>query len=259
MEESWNNLKELLLNNVPFCFLKMNDGELNCIVNKGGLSRGAQNYNEHMDNVLSEALVYKDHNYFVGIPCKNCYNNLHEYCIKCVDNPYPANVLINSNFMKSYNLFNEVFLKRNVVLICGDDAKIERLPFKPLMCLRVPVKNSWDHFERLKNMYKLCEPGTIVLFCCGPLGRGLAYEWYKNNSNITCIELGSFYDPWTRGKAYQYHLGNHKKCDICCPYNSDPISEDIINTCNHLERIYWDNCNVDFIKNIYGHDNKTLK
>lgn len=255
----WENIKELLTTNTSFCFMKMNDGELNCIINKSGLSRGAQDYNKHMDEVLSNALTYKDKNYFIGIPCNFCYKNLYEFCLHKIDKPYSANLLINENFKKTYDLFNEILPKREVILVCGDDANIERLPFTPTICFRVPANNSWEEFHRLKDYYKLCNPGSVVLFLCGPLGRGLAYEWYRNNKSITCIELGSFYDPWTRGKAYQYHLGNHRKCPGCCPQNSDPIPDDIINTCHHLERIYWNDYSNDYLKGIYGTENKTLK
>jgi hypothetical protein len=255
----WDSIKDLLETNTPFCFMKMNDGEISCIVNKSGLSRGAQDYNSQMDQILSQALVYNDKNYFIGIPCNNCYSNLYDYCIQRVNIPYPANILINSNFKKTYDLICEIFPKRKVILIVGDDADINKLPFTPEICFRVPSKNGWNHFDRLKDFHKLCEPGSIAVFCCGPLGRGLAYEWYRNNKNITCIELGSFFDPWTRGKAYQYHLGNHRKCDKCCPTNSEPIPLKLIDTCNHLERIYWNDYSVNFLKNIYGDNPTTLK
>ena len=100
MTSLWDNIKNLLLTETPFSFIKMNDGELQCIVNKGGLSRGDQDYNSHMDTVLSEALVYNAINYLVGIPCNVCYYDLFKYCMERVKNPYPANLLINQNFKR---------------------------------------------------------------------------------------------------------------------------------------------------------------
>jgi len=252
MSSLWDNIKNLLITETPFSFIKMNDGELQCIVNKGGLSRGDQEYNSNMDKVLSEALVYNAINYLVGIPCHVCYYDLYKYCMDKVKNPYPANLLINQNFKKSFDLFSEILPKRNVLLVTNINSDISKLPFTPSITLRVPEKNSWNSFNELKDLHKLIPSRTVVIFCCGPLGRGLAYEWFKNNNRITCIELGSFFDPWTRGKAYQYHLGTHRKCDGCCPVNSEPIPLEIIQQCKSLERVFWYDPRWEVLQHIYG-------
>jgi hypothetical protein len=235
----------------------MNDGEMNMVVkNKGTASRGYQDYAEDLSVSLYQALTYKAENYFVGVPCSACYPSLARY-INNPENYLLANLLINSNFQKSYNLFEKIFKERRVVMVCNEKADLTDLSFSPYIVFRVPEKNAWDRFSKLKEGYRVCQDGDIALFCCGPLGRVLCYEWYKNNPRLTCLELGSFYDPWTMKKAYMYQTGILPICNSCNPeveYNEE-IIESIIDRCQYLERYFFNDTSIQSMNNIYR--NKT--
>jgi hypothetical protein len=258
--ETFQNMLEKKIN---FSFIKMNEGEINCIINKSCLSRGKQDYNEELANELQNALTYGNNdfvkNYFVGIPCKKCYPKLNEYAVKNVKNPVNANLLINSNFNKTYSMLKELLKDRIITLVCNENADTSKLPFNPKITLKVSENNSWNIYKYYKDCYNIIPENTVAIFCCGPLGRVLAYEWYKNHKNITCLELGSFYDPWTLGKAYMYHTGVLQECSECNPTYSEPISDSIINNAKNLERYYWENYSNDIINPFYNSDPRKLR
>jgi predicted O-methyltransferase YrrM len=59
-----------------------------------------------------------------------------------------------------------------------------------------------------------------VICLCGPLGRVLCYEWFKANPKLTCLELGSLFDPFLKNRSYAYHTQNHTPCYGCFPVNN---------------------------------------
>jgi hypothetical protein len=239
--EKYNYIMNMLINDIPFSFSKMNDGELNAIMSnkdsENTISRGSQKITKELSNKLFEALVYRDDNYFVGIPCSLCYPDMHKYAFKYTDKNIPANLLI-SNSRATYNILEKILVDKKVVLVCNENADISKLSFKPYICLRVSNNNCFSEYSKYKEGYKLCEEGYICIFCCGPLGRILCYEWFKNNNKLTCLELGSFYDPLTMQKAYMYQSGILRKCMECSPDNDSAFSEEIIDKCNYRERYY---------------------
>ena len=42
-------------------------------------------------------------------------------------------------------------------------------------------------------------------------------EWFEKNKSLTCLELGSYFDPLLNNKSYMYHTGNLLYCNICNP------------------------------------------
>lgn len=70
----YNHIK----NNEPFCFIKMNDGEISALdPNSEGMSRGDEKSSDLMSYKLKEALNYRHDNYYIGLPCIKCNN--HHY------------------------------------------------------------------------------------------------------------------------------------------------------------------------------------
>lgn len=253
-----------LLNSKPFCFIKINDGEARSILKENiSISRGSQEPNQEMSYKLFKTLTYQADGYMVGIPCKICYPELYlkiKKLFSLEEKDYPANLLINSNFDKTLTVLKYILPKKRVFLICGEDADISKLFFKPYNVLRTPEKNSWSVYKKYKEGYKLCDDGDIVLFCCGPVGRCLASKWYKNNNKITCLELGSFFDPWMYSKAYMYHTSTLPFCEVC---NNEPyqgLNTNFIKECKYVEKYYWTNPSLDMFKQMYKNDtNKIIK
>ena len=76
MEWFLNNLKE----KTPFSFSRFNDGELGCIMENSNFiaSRGAQKNSTELSYKLKECLTHQQDNYWVGIPCPNCFPKMFQ-------------------------------------------------------------------------------------------------------------------------------------------------------------------------------------
>lgn len=263
MIEDWNKLASLLRARTPFAFSKLNDGEMNLIVrNNVSVSRGAQEFDDSLANVLLEALCHKQQNYFVGIPCDKCYPELHYKAKELNANASMlANTLINDNFTNTLELLQNELQDRRVVFICNEEAKTDNLPksIRPYMIIKVPSRNGWSAYNKLQSLYKSCTGGDVVLFCCGPLGRALVYKWYSEMPSLTCIELGSFFDPWTNNRMYSYHSATLRHCSSC---NNTPISTgnflvptEVAKDCA-VERFYYYSVDYNSILAIYNQDKR---
>lgn len=241
---------DLLINKTPFSFAKFNDGEMACIKDKDAVaSRGYQNSSKDLSEKLLEALVHQQDNYYVGIPCKNCYRDHYNLCMEKLNtlntchSSYLANLLINSNVTKTMEILKTHLKDRNIVMVVNDHANVDNLKsinINPYQVYRVPNSNAWSKYDELKIKYNSCKDDDVVLFCCGPLGRVLAYEWFKNKNTLTCLELGSLFDPLTSGKCYLYHTDAGPLCSICNPTHLTqlPFDLNIILSCYHKEH-YW--------------------
>jgi len=79
----------------PFCFIKMNDGEINALLNpNASLSRGLDKSSDKMSSKLKEALIHEQDNYFVGLPCNKCYGSLCDKIKTMIPHKKKENILL---------------------------------------------------------------------------------------------------------------------------------------------------------------------
>ncbi len=72
-----------LIDQTPFCFIKLNDGECMAMDDiNSGLSRGSEKSSELMSQKLKNALNYEGLNYYIGLPCSSCQNASHKIAYK---------------------------------------------------------------------------------------------------------------------------------------------------------------------------------
>jgi hypothetical protein len=81
--------------------------------------------------------------------------------------------------------------------------------------LRVPSRNAWQAYGRLRDAVTYFEAGDVVGLSCGPLGRVLVAEWYRQAPEVTFIDLGSALDPFTRGVRHAYQRNELPFCHEC--------------------------------------------
>ena len=110
------NLYYLYKNNIPFCFIKLNDGECQAMDNIDAvISRGDDRSSELMALKLKESLNNDMLNYFIGIPCKTCRYNEYNISKKYLkkeskynpDKILNANILINSNTWDTFEILSD--------------------------------------------------------------------------------------------------------------------------------------------------------
>ena len=193
------------------------------------VARGDQVVNSNLRNKLIDAIKHRQDNYFIGIPCKLCYPgfyNLSKKYVKDYDYITKATLLTNLNWKNFILKFPKNVGNREIIWISGEDQKIdflkEHLNLNVTQHYKIPRKNSWKEYDKIKYLIKDFNDNSIVCLSCGPLSRVLGYEWFKENKNITFLDIGSTFDPFTRNVWHKCHKGwdktgfnIQKRCKIC--------------------------------------------
>jgi len=134
-----NKLYNNLQNNIPFCFIKMNDGEISAMLNSdASLSRGDETSSNEMSEKLKNCLTYINPEYYIGLPCFMCYNYYFNESIQYIynniddnniddnteentnfvnNNILNANILINTNIDKTLDVFFDTIKNKNIIFL----------------------------------------------------------------------------------------------------------------------------------------------
>lgn len=239
----------------------MNDGEINALLSsRGTISRGGQMIDRELTNTLFTIFTFEAPNYYVGIPCSKCHPRQRQFVDMLIHHrsaKYPlANIFINDNVMDTKELFERKIdsFYQQVWLVCSETADVLSFThhiLQPHNVIRISSTNAFNtDYHRLKDIE--IPNNTLVLFCCGPLGRVLASRWFIRNQTLACWELGSFFDPLLHKRSYMYHHGLLPYCSEC---NSNPCTklvygQRIYNQCAYKEIYYG--MNWTHIKNLYN-------
>ena len=222
----------------PFCFIKLNDGE--CSIMQCGdptvvASRGDQLSSEGLSQKLKKCLKFQHPNYFVGLPCSKCYGGrFRDLLISVLDNArnidddpnfMNANVLINSNTLTTLSTLQESLTDASSIVVISNRKNIENidrlsefLSARIHMVESVSETNAFDEsYERVAALWRSIPNHSVVICMCGPLGRVLCYKWFKKNPTLTCLELGSLFDPILKARSYSYHQNTLPICSECNP------------------------------------------
>jgi len=264
------NIYNKIINNTPFCFIRINDGETNVMMsNTAVASRGDEIYSIELSDKLHYIVndTWENDNLYIGIPCINCYNTCYNYVknallisktsnfikYQIVDN----NILINNNYDTTLDILMTYLVDRNVIIVANELA-IHNI--KKLVDIGIPIDVTYvvtskyafnNDYDKLKDLQFI--NNSFIITLCGPLGRVLSYEWYKNNNTLSCIDLGSFFDPLLCNKSYLYHTNNHKYCNNCYPNTSTSYSK-IFNFCSNVKKeCYYLDTLTDNL-NLYNND-----
>jgi hypothetical protein len=218
---------ENLNNKIPFAFSRFNDGEMGGIMYDNFLaSRGDQLVNKTLKDSLYKAIIHKQKNYYIGIPCNICYPDMHNLALRLVGKEYEyltrATIIINRNWKNFIENIGDILSHHSVLWIGGDDQNINNLPFKCIDQIKIPKKNSWDYYPQLKEYYKKIPKNYLILISLGPTSRILTQEWFKHRPDLTILDIGSCFDPFTKNIYYSYQKGWKetgfnltKKCIVC--------------------------------------------
>ena len=133
-----------------------------------------------------------------------------------------ATLFINGNFIRAKKELTRIIKKaifvqgRGVHVVVAHDRFVDRLPF-PLKSVQYVSKSdafeiNYEKFRTEKFLFDAqYEKDDIVLIMAGPVGRILASEWGQLRSDVTFLEMGSFWDTelWARPKHF---LGISRAC-----------------------------------------------
>ena len=207
----FNNLK----NNIPFCYVRFNDGEMMGIHRVGSIAaRGDQVVDHSLQEALVSSITHKQENYYIGVPCSVCYPDYSKLSKELIGeyNQITSAVLLTNKNWKSFHDNLPIAAKdRDIVWVGGHDQEPERLKeygLKIKKTLRVPNRESWNYYKKLKTIAPehFCD-GDVVCVSLGPTARVLCQQWYEEHPKVTFIDMGSLLDPIARDVWFDAHRG----------------------------------------------------
>jgi hypothetical protein len=191
----------------PFAVSRFNDGEMGVILGTHSVvSRGDQRASSRLKIKLLEAMTYRHHDYFVGMPdkkFKEAYKNA-EMIVGDYENITSSVVFHDDNWINALRGITGNADKFDSVAWVGSSKhKIEKLPFNVDKHIVTLHRDSFKEYNKIRN--EKIPAGSLVLISCGPLGRILAKEWFELDDSLTILEIGSVFDPITQNvwRPYQ--------------------------------------------------------
>ena len=224
-DRAWGMLIMKLVRCEPFAFARFNDGEMNAIIGRGPIARNTQRHSRELQVKLIEALDDVRKGFYKGAPCSACFTRQYtEFANRCRDDrlAVPATLFCNAGRWKpTIELFDQFFRYRRVLWVAGADQDLDNLGYtNPLYAIRVPDRDAFEKgrpaIQKLKRANEV-PSGTLVILTCGPLGRVIAHRVWSHRQDLTLLDVGSLFDPITRGVTHSCHKGTLARCEVCNP------------------------------------------
>ena len=222
---NYDEIIKLLEYKVPFAIARFNDGEMGGILQPGNwvAARGDQPVNKELGQYLLDAFLHEQTNYWKGIPCSICFPQLRagadQILASQCDSHYPhlctATVLTNSNWKKAIKDIPKYLKGRTVYWIGGHDQKIDTLDFDIEQAFFFNNKDTWLDIKKIYPLWQLFQDDAVVMISLGPTARVLTKQWYQLRPDLTIIDIGSNFDPFTRDVWHRCHKGTLPHCSEC--------------------------------------------
>jgi cephalosporin hydroxylase len=266
-----SSILNFIVQKKPFCFVRINDGEASAIISETAyVSRGDEQSSKLMSEKLSKIIDdrYTHDNLYIGIPCVSCYHECSNIIKNRLsqsktpkfmqNNIIDANILINANYDNTFDILTNHLHDRHIVVISNEMiiSNIDRLKSININVNETHTVSSTmafaNDYETIKSL--TFPNNSFIITLCGPLGRVLCYEWFLQNETLSCLDLGSFFDPLLRNKSYLYHTNNHRYCHNCYPTANFRYTK-IFDYCNFYvdKECYYLNTISDHIR-LYNND-----
>jgi len=219
----FDNFWSMIENNINFTFARYADGE---VMLMGGEAVGkitqafkvdkweAPNTLTRAGKELLETINHTEDNYHYAISGVN--DNINDYRflknkIKHKESNITfVNLWINANYRKSFKKYAS--LKRDVILICNQDAKKENFPFNvvdihpfPNDCITFWEENSDKFINELLEKYGSLND-QLFFISCGPISEIIIHKLYQNNPNNTYMDVGSSIDEFVHGEITRPYM-----------------------------------------------------
>ena len=199
-----------LVTKKPFAFSRFSDGEMFIMQNKKLVinAKGRRDTVDHKDfdpakhgavrDRLIEAYKFQKKNYYVGLSCKCCVGDANfkwMVDLRGQDDEYLtwANLLINSNYPLFVEHFIPAFSNRKMVIVCNENAKVEKLPFPVEKAFYVgynAMVNDLGVIDELKDYFR--DKQDFCLLCsASSLSEIIIYDLFKAFPSNTYMDIGT--------------------------------------------------------------------
>lgn len=163
---------------------------------------------------LLETLNHTEENYYYAISALNDNVNDYNFLRKNIKQNEKkltfVNLWINYNYQNSLKKYSE--LKREVIVICNEEAKKENFPFKikelihfPNDCISFWENNSDTYINELIKKYDGLK-NELFFISCGPISEIIIHELYKNNPDNTYVDVGSSIDEFVHNRKTRPYM-----------------------------------------------------
>jgi hypothetical protein len=217
----WSNC---INNNNNFSFIKFGDGELYCMMGAPGQNCDKHPYSPELGNKLIDAW-----NFFSDTNIKNIYIaewgdqpgsfGMPQYArpVQNLNNPvfsFLQHILShrqhhNFNFVNyeilmhhtvsehKYNFFKCIKESNRKKIFVGPERlhRVQQFLNKHVH-IPIPILNSFGAYDTiLSRCLEETENNAIFIFCGSLPSKSLIHKILQNNSNVTCLDAGSSFDP----------------------------------------------------------------
>ena len=204
----------------PFALSRFNDGEMMGVEDSGvAVARGDQYVSETLHEALVKLLGSDIPMHYIGLPCATCFPELQALAKRVAPPGHPrlthATVLTNRNLARWKAEAQRLLSDRPVAWIAGEDQDESGLPFTVAARIEVPSRNAWSSCGRIVQECLGVPYGSVCFLSCGPTATVLAGLLFMVRPDSTWIDVGSVWDPETRGVSFSCHDGTLERCAEC--------------------------------------------
>lgn len=211
IHHEFDKIKNRLLRNEYFTFVRFGDGEMNYI------ERDENIHEEHttkkgevpikLSNLIKNSLEFKKNNYYVGIPC-GCIEHRDNFRKKLYNNytVNKSNLTFASLFgnIMNFRFKNEIIpILKNypIILISNKRTNIQKMKdqgFNIIKWFSVDY-NAWKNYQDIVDQVTNYQKENniinhLFIFCAGPIANILAYQLVQQEDKNIYLDIGSSLD-----------------------------------------------------------------
>lgn len=215
----WDKIKSF----ENFSFVRYADGEV-MLMEGRSVDKNTQAFmvdNWYSENKLTklgidlyESLSTEDDKFYYAISSKTDNLRDYEFLSNRINNKKNitfANLWINANYEKTFENIKNI--SRDVVLVCNENCKPEKMPFSVIHFLPFPndCVNFWESENSLKFKEEIVDLSSkhfdkFFIVCCGPASAVIIKNMFLNNKNNTYVDFGSALDFFIHGKITRPYM-----------------------------------------------------
>lgn len=147
---------------------------------------------------LWQAFIFNKDNYYRGICCPCCVgkerNDWFKNILVSEKNLTWANLFVNFNYDFFIDSIIPIFSKKEIILICNENANIQGLPFKIIKDFRIGNNRMIEDYiiiDKIKEFTGQSSAERVYLFSASSLSNILIHELYEYNNKNTYLNIGT--------------------------------------------------------------------
>ena len=211
IHHEFDKIKNRLLRNEYFTFVRFGDGEINYI------EREVMIHPEHttkngeipieLANLMKKSLEFNKENYYVGIPCGCCEHKdnfrerlFNNYQINKINLTF-ASVFCNIMNFRFKNEIIPILKNYPIILVSNKKTNIQRMKdqgFNIIKWFSVDY-NAWKNYQDIVDQVTNYQKeqnivNHLFIFCAGPISNVIAYQLVQQEDKNIYLDIGSSLD-----------------------------------------------------------------